>query len=152
MAAPAGRQPASATGRARRGNVTVSATATGDAGGRNDYYGGGGYASATTKALSRGAAAALSSANAIAGEGGFGVPLLGLGDVDASSEAETATGALAQAQSSAFGFYGSAPSSAKTSFDGVSVQSTAAASFNWGKRDVRDCCGGRLGADLRHPG
>jgi hypothetical protein len=137
------------------GDATSSATATGGST-RNQFVGTGGDAAADSAATSNGSGNASSSASASAGSGGngFDVPVAAavansstsgsgtatakavattvnpfeqLGTPNATSNAETEKGALAQAQSTAVGSGGQAQSTAKTSFAGVSVQSTTVA-------------------------
>jgi PEP-CTERM motif len=101
------------------GDATASATATGGAGGGGAFDGGlNGNATATSSAFANGTGDATASATATNGDFGF----LPFSSVSATAYAETANGGLAQAQVSTD--VGSSTSIAKTSFGGVSVQST----------------------------
>jgi hypothetical protein len=70
---------------------------------------------------------AMANSVATGGAGGAGGLLGATGTANATSNAQTAKGALAQAQSTALGSSGQAQSTAKTSFAGISVQSSAVA-------------------------
>jgi PEP-CTERM motif len=132
------------------GSPTATATATGGdsgpAGSPSFEDSSGGSATATATAISNGSA--TSSATATSGAGGFpgaaatatsGATATGFGSATASaiatgyfnasatSFAETAYGGLAQAQAEAD--FGLSQSTAKTTFEGVSIQSTVSAFF-----------------------
>jgi PEP-CTERM motif len=101
------------------GDATASATATGGVGG-GPFGGPNGNATATSSAFANGTGDATASATATGGAGAAGDPN---GNATATAYAETANGGLAQAQASTD--VGTSTSIAKTSFGGVSVQSTA---------------------------
>jgi PEP-CTERM motif len=105
------------------GTATANSVAEGGLGG--DGFGPFGTANATADASATGGGTATANATAIGNEVGS----QGLhGTANATSNAETAKGAMAQAESSGLGgSSGEAQSTAKTSFEGVSVQSTAVA-------------------------
>jgi hypothetical protein len=109
-----------------------TATSTANATGGNIGFGGfgdnapGGSASATANALATGSGSAFATAVATAGESDFDVTPVPA--ANASSSAETEQGAMAQALStinSLGELAGTATSTAKTSFGGVSAQSDA---------------------------
>jgi hypothetical protein len=125
-----GNATALATSSSGRGNVSVSASATGGNGGLEFNQltgdpGPGGDANATADASAGGGGTASANALASSGLGGdFGF----LSAANATSNAETAKGATAEAQSSGFGgSSGEYQSTATTRLAGVSVQSTAMA-------------------------
>jgi hypothetical protein len=126
-----GNATALATSSSGRGNVSVSASATGGNGGLEFSQltgdpGAGGDANATADASAGGGGTA--SANAIATGGLFADFDIPQGAANATSNAETTKGAMAQAQSSGFGgASGEYQSTATTRLAGVSVQSTAMA-------------------------
>ena len=102
------------------GNAISSATATGGDGGGG--FSQGGNATATSSATANGSGDATASATATPGFAYFP------GAAYAASNAETAEGGLALAQAQAQGDFfdeGQSQSTAKTTFGGVSVQSTA---------------------------
>jgi hypothetical protein len=114
-------------------SASASASATGGNGGVGDAGRGGGDASATSTAIANGSGDALSSANATGGGGVvfFSDP----GNATARADASAAGGGKAIATTVATGGAGfsrgtaNATSTAKTSFAGVSVQSTAMDTF-----------------------
>jgi hypothetical protein len=107
------------------GKASSSANATSGTGGYDPIVGGGYIGNATAVANSSAAGGGMATANAAA-TSGISVSFQGGGVANATSYAETTKGALAQAQSSAGGVGGEyAQSTAKTSFAGVSVESTA---------------------------
>ena len=71
---------------------------------------------------------------------------------NATSTAETAKGAFAQAQSTAYGTSGHAQSDAKTSFGGVSVQSSAIAPTGGGTATTNAISQGGAGQAFVNPG
>lgn len=97
-------------------NAISSATATG--GGTDVQFLVGGSATATSSATANGSGRATASASATMGVGAY------YGVANAISNATTAKGGLAQAQSTTVGSNGGSQSTAKTTFGGVSVQST----------------------------
>jgi hypothetical protein len=101
------------------GNATSSATATGGAAGEGRFAQPG-NATANASAFS-GSGGATASAIAMVGAGAFSFSLV----ANATSYAETAEGGLAQAEAEAEADIGLSQSTAKTTFGGVSVQSTA---------------------------
>jgi hypothetical protein len=128
-----GSATALATGRSGRGNVSASASAMGGAGGVDFSQlpgggadGPGGAANATADASAGGGGTATANAVANGGIRGDAIVIV-LGAANATSNAETKKGAMAQAQSTATGTTGEAGSTAKTSLDGVTVQSAAMA-------------------------
>jgi hypothetical protein len=105
------------------GNATSSATATGgDAFGSFGFAGQAGGATAASSATAKGSGSATASATATAGVDAIN-PFASGGAI-ATSYAETAKGGLAQAQAQAGFNIGESQSTAKTTFGGVSVQST----------------------------
>jgi hypothetical protein len=105
------------------GNATSSATATGgDASGSVGESGQAGGATAASSATAKGSGSATASATATAGVDALN-PFVS-GGATATSYAETAKGGLAQAQAQAGFNIGESQSTAKTTFRGVSVQST----------------------------
>jgi hypothetical protein len=104
------------------GDATASATAIGGVGG-GAFGGPNGNATATSSAFANGTGDATASATATNGD----LPFPSFASVSATSYAETANGGLAQAQASTD--VGTSTSIAKTSFGGVSVQSTAQVPF-----------------------
>jgi hypothetical protein len=124
------------------GGASSSATATG----RSFLSLDGGNASARANASAIGRGTAL--AKAVATGGNFEIT----STANATSNAETASGALAQAQSTALGSSGQAQSTAKTSFAGMSVQSSAVAPTRGGTATTNAIAQGGAGQDFVNPG
>ena len=89
---------------------------------------------------------------ATGGVGGAGFPFEAIGAANAISNATTTNGALAQAQSTAVGSSGQAQSTAKTSFAGVSVQSSAVAPSNGDTATTNAIAQGGAGQAFVNPG
>jgi PEP-CTERM motif len=104
------------------------------------------------------AAGGMAIAKAVATGGVAGAPSntgflsAAIGAANATSSAQTAKGALAQAQSTAVGSSGQAQSTAKTSFAGVSVQSSAAAPTGGGTTTSNAIAQGGAGQAFVNPG
>ena len=161
------------------GVASSSASATGGAGGGSQFGGGaGGDANASSGATSSGSGGASSSATAtgisLISDGGnvsarANASAIGRGTAlakavakggtfeftetaNATSTAETAKGAFAQAQSTAYGTSGHAQLDAKTSFGGVSVQSSAIAPTGGGTATTNAISQGGAGQAFVNPG
>ena len=125
----------STAGTSGAGDASSSANATGGAAGYSEFFSfpgvpAAGNATATADASATGGGKAIASAVATEGiPGSFppSQPPAPLAAANATSSAETVNGAMAEATSTAGGDMGEAMSTAKTSFRGVSVQSTAMA-------------------------
>ena len=162
-----GASSASSTATSGSGRAELFATATGGAGGLETMFvfsgsmGGDALSTADLTALHGGVATASATATGGAPGGGSSLPAAP-GAANATSTATTDHGALAQALSTETGSVtnqsGGAPSAAqstaKTSFAGASVTSTAVASsfFNDGTATTNAIAQGGSGQDLVNPG
>jgi hypothetical protein len=114
--------------------------------------GNGGAAAAMADVSATGTGAAIAKAVATGGIGGAGRVPGATGAANATSTAQTAKGALAQARSTAAGSSGEAQSTAKTSFAGVGVQSSAVAPTNSDTATANAIAQGGSGQAFVNPG